>query len=302
MFFINTQIICILFLFVIKFNNCSFLNYIIPFYKFELHPTPLIFTNTTNLKQEMTFYDNMKKYTVIHVAGSTLATVTMYTTFCYLTPIPVIYWSYHLYMFHKSSHMEQQCKFHINEKEDDRFKTGNKWYDYNIPEFIFSPILFCLTCWGFIIIFTVKYGISKKLFIIILFIFYTYSFFQQIKDSIDRLTIKRDIIKRQLTYECNILRMSYRRRITKNIYSFFGMQTDKLGYLVNDKQCKQLEIDLYSLDESFIDILFKTFTKSILTIFKELYFSISTINKITILCSSFLFYKIIKYVNFFGVD
>lgn len=270
--------------------------YILPFYNFELHTTPMVFTNNTDMIEEIKFYDDMQKSTILHVAGSTIASVVVSTTFFYLTPIPITYWAYHIYVFQKSSHMEQKCKFiiDIDENDENRFRSTNKWYFYNIPEVFFNPIVFCLIVYIFLFIVICKYGISKKIIFSLLLFFYTYSFFQQVKDSIDRLTIKREIKLRELQWKCNSLRMSFWKRTQKSFLTFWGFQTDKYGYLVDDKNCQRLENELYSIDESFIDILFKTFTKSILVIFKELYFSISLIDRILIIGFSIIMYKVIK--------
>ena len=289
-----------LLVYIINPCNGTFINksfrYLVPFYDFELHTTPMIFTNNTDMIEEMKFYDNMKRSTILHVAGSTIASVAISTTFFYLSPIPISYWAYHIYIFQKSSHMEQKCKFiiDVDENEEERFLTTNKWYFYNIPEFFFNPILFCLFVYIFLFVIILKYGLSKKIIFSLILFFYTYSFFQQVKDSINRLTIKREIKLRELQWKCNSLRMSYWRRAQKSFLSFWGFQTDKYGYLVDDKDCQQLEIELYSIDESFIDILYKTFTKSFLLIFKELYYSISLIDRVLIVTFSLLFYKIIK--------
>lgn len=285
------------------------IDYIIPFYNFSLHNTPVIFTNETALKNELNYYKNFKKISLLHVAGSTITSILTITTvglgsslFIYVTPLSLTYWGYHVYVTHKSSHIEQKCKFLIeDDKNDNRFYPP--WEEYlqeylKLPKMLFNPILFAILIYFYVYAyFYLNYKIKKVSFwVILLSLFYTFSFLQSVQESNSNLKIKKQILRNELKWTCHVNRMSFRKKITKTIFSLFGIQTDKSGYLVGDTKCKELELEINKTDETFIDILYKTFTRSFLTILKELFNSLKFIDKILMILLSILL-LIIKYKN-----
>ncbi len=217
-----------------------------------------------------------------------------------MAPISMTYWGYNVYITHKSSHIEQKCKFLLEEDKND-FRFEKTWQDYlRIPQILFNPALFLILSYLFIYFYLWLYQndsyypkvtrIRGVTFWIMLFsFFYTYSFLQSVKASSNKLDIKRVQLKKELTWKCHVNRMTFTRKLKKTLFSFFGIQTDEDGYLVGDKECKELEIRLYEIDESIIDILYQTFTRSFTSIISELFRSVKKTDKLLIIVLSILF-------------
>ena len=66
------------------------------------------------------------------------------------------------------------------------------------------------------------------------------------------------------------------------VFGFFKLQTDKLGYVINN-ECIELELELYKINEPLINIFYRTFTRSLLVILKEILNSLSLLNKLFII-------------------
>jgi len=254
------------------------------------------------MENEISFYNDMKKSTILHVAASTITSVVVVTTMWSVAPIPITYWAYHVYVFQKSSHIKQKCEYLVNDNTNDDKRYGVGWTP-NIPSFFFNPLFFCVvSSIGLILIIVYKLSITNMLLLGLGFV-YMYSFFQEVKISVDKIKIEKDLKLRELLWTCNILRVSYWGRIKKAL-SFSSIQTDDDGYYVNDKECKMLEIEYNTINESFIEILYRTFTKSIISIFRELFYSfssISLIDKILIIIGLTIFYKILRVIKSFFI-
>ena len=274
------------------FGVCGKLtNIFFPFYNFSMHNSPVVFKNKTKLGNEMKYYAHIKKISLFHVVGSSITSLVVLTSFSYLAPLPLGYWGYHVYMNHKASHMEQQCSF-IIVNDDYRFKKS--WHEkITIPEVFFNPVvfLFLIYVFSFFLFFqrydsakNVGRGILYWIFILLLFL-YSYSFIQTIIECRTLLLQERDFKRREIKWKCHLLRMTFWQRIKKTIFSFMGIQTDGDGYVLNE-ECKQLEMDLYKSGYSIIDIFYKTLIRPKITIIREIFNSISLINKIFIISLS----------------
>jgi len=297
-----TKLLLLSLIFLIRLISCSsFLNYIIPFYNFTLHDTPLVYNNDTTMENEISFYNDMKKSTILHVAASTVTSVVVVTTMWSVAPIPITYWAYHVYVFQKSSHIKQKCEYLVNDNNNDD-KRYNRGWTPNIPSFFFNPLFFCtVSLIGLILIIVYNKLSITNIILLGLGFVYMYSFFQEVKISIDKIKIEKDLKLRELLWTCNILRVSYWGRIKKAL-TLSSIQTDDDGYYVNNKECQLLEVEYDTINESFIEILYRTFTKSIISIFRELFYSfssISLIDKILIVIGLIFFYKILSITKSF---
>lgn len=89
-------IIFIIFIILNFGYSFKYLNYFIPFYNFSLHNTPVILTNETILENELKYYKEIKKISVIHVAGSGIVALTTFglssIVFSFMAPVTFCYW------------------------------------------------------------------------------------------------------------------------------------------------------------------------------------------------------------------
>ena len=272
-------------------NSNKIFNALFPIFDFNLHNEPVIMLNETVLKEENEYYKEMRKITLIHAVGSSITTLVGGNIFFFIAPpliLPVtifggVYGGYHIYMNYKSTHIEQTTEFYLNgEKYDNRFEPT--WGEYiRIPEFLFNPVIFFVLIYIFLffIYFKNKQSISRILYYIpfILLFVYTFSFLQSIKESNIITREMRVIKRREIKHECHCLRISFWGKVKLYWFSFFSIQTDKLGYYINEK-CTKLELELYAINEPLINILYRTFTRSILVIVNEILNSISLVNKL----------------------
>jgi len=308
-----------------KYFNYETFYYVFPIYDFNLHNTPVIFTNDTEIESEIKYYNKMRKTTIVHTYGSTILSFLGLTKFLsfgasvgilssvvlYTTPISLAYWGYNVYITHKSAHLEQKCKFLLNEnKIDDRYQKT--WEEYlRIPKILFNPILFAILIYLFLFVYVlygnyIEFAISTtnikvprvSFLIVLILFFYVYSFFQTIRSSNLKLDVKRGLIRKEIKWKCHVNRMTFTRKLKKTVFSLVGIQSDEDGYLVGDKECMNLELSLYNIEESIIDIMYKTITRSLLSIVKELFNSIRFIDKILIIFISIIFIILRPYFFF----
>ncbi len=290
------------------------INHFLPFYNFSLHDTPVILTNDTVLIEEARYYNEMRKIGTLHVIGSSVPTVISVTgsiiggtmLFTYGAPLSFLYMGYHIYLTHKSAHLEQKLNFLISEDHltDMRFSKG--WTEYlRLPRFLFKPWIFAISLYSLLIVVVwknikrlreIKTIESVKIYciqwavslLVLLFVIYFFSFLQMADESNKKLTIKDDFIREELRWKCHVRRMTFMTYITKLFKTLFSLQTDERGYSL-DKDCRKLELELYDLEEPTISIVYKTFVRSFTAIIKELFQSLEMVDKILLITLTVVF-------------
>jgi hypothetical protein len=286
-------------------------------------------TNETKLKEQNGYYKEMRKISLVHTVFSSITTLAGFNTFLYIAPftapisVPftvcsIFYGGYHMYMNYKSTHIEQVTEFYLHEdKYDSRFEPT--WQEkITIPEFLFNPVVFFVLVYlftFFLYFFREKFqfvsflkvdSLSLKILLTILFylfiflvFLYTFSFAQCIKESNTLILEKRSLKKREIKHKCHVLRMTFWQKVHHWIFGFFKIQTDKMGYVINE-ECIELELELYKINEPLINIFYRTFTRSYLVILNEILNSLSSLNKLFIISlivlAIFIFIKK-KYIN-----
>lgn len=293
-----------IFILIFVFVNSKFTDYIFPFYNFSMHNHPVIWKNKTKLENEIVYYKEMRKLSLFHVVGSSvISLITLTSMISPLAPIPITYWSYYVYMNWRSSHLEQNCEFNI-ENDDVRFEK--RWHErIVIPEVIFNPISFLLLIYIFTFFLfwshnkKVKYeqslikqtgrGILFWIMMVLVFV-YTYSFIQTSRESRAELLSNRDFVREEIKWKCHVSRMNFWRWLKINVFSLFGIQSDGDGYALTD-ECKELIIKLERMGDSFAEILYKTLVRPKITIIKEIFSSVNWLDKILMISlGAFIFF------------
>ena len=256
--------------------------YVFPSYDFKMHNPPVVYVNDTEIQSWKNFYEEMKEISVVHTLVSGVVGLVTTTVFLPAVPLPLGYWAYHTYMLYYSSHMHQKCEFILEGDsliEQKRFYRSTKLLNY-IPDWLLEPAAFAFHCWLAILFYTIFWK-KKKIWhfvLLLLLLFYTYSFFQTLR-SFDKITIvKRNNVMRELVWKCHSLKMTFTEKMKLTWLSFFGMHTDEYGFVINSK-CQKLEEKLNELEINFVSVIYVTIMRSLLTIIREILGGISLTDK-----------------------
>lgn len=274
------------------------MEYIFPFYNYSLHTMPITaLRNTSNgvAFEQMQYYGKMKKITLIHTAVSTVLTIGAQFAVPWLSLPTLAYVSYHTWMFSGSKHEYSRCEHAITTAEkDDPYSESQHVNPYAslfnvIPWWLLEPAAFAIWVWvfciGYIYCFPKKRSkvLTISLAVWLLIMFYTYSFLQISKESRNLQNIQYKMALTEFRYKCNVAKITHREKSTVKWLTLEGLHYDKHGYIIS-KKCQDLENRMYELKYTLIDDVYKTFTRSGMTILKEISNSISLKDKLLLLC------------------
>lgn len=294
---------------------------IFPFYEFSSHQQPLNYTNLKIIKNEMDYYEEMKKISIFHLTGSTVLSfigisgkLIGFSFFPLFTlPVSIPYTLYHLYIYGKSSHLENKYNFLLNiDKYDYRYieeKLESNWLIIRIltTQEFYMAILCSLITWKFFssienillslknnynlidVFKSIDFMMLYKTIVVIIIFSFLISFIQTYNQLKRRDIIQRNLIKRELRWSCNAYRVDYGKLMIKNMES---ISLDNDGYFVGDEKCNRLEMELYSKKTTLLDVALNTLTKPIFRLIGDVYYSINWIDKTLIfLVIMVLFYN-----------